>query len=188
VLVVLDGRHARFASRDAGLGAFIYKGFAELIDIIPSIGEKPVGFWQIVHQGRSASIITDLPSGYEQADRTADGVCYSMQFGVHAAFSQPDQASTPPFFDRRLEAVRCALRCVASIEMVVLSGACSANPIMIRANTPISLQRFQRLYNVFGGPYSAGASHHLKPLRLTKIMPLRTRLSSTRARPRLFGK
>jgi hypothetical protein len=42
----------------------------------------------------------------------------------------------------------------------LLSGACSANPIMIRANTPISLQRFHRLYSVFGGPYSAGASHH----------------------------
>jgi len=48
--------------------------------------------------------------------------------------------------------------------------------------------RFQRLYNVFGGPYSTGASHHRNPLRLMKIMPLRTRRSSTRARPRLFGK
>jgi len=28
---------------------------------------------------------------------------------VHAALRQPDQASTPPFFNRRLEAVRCAL-------------------------------------------------------------------------------
>jgi hypothetical protein len=55
--------------------------------------------------------------------------------------------------------VRCALRSVASIEIVILSGACSDCPIIIRANTPMSLQRFQRLYKVFGRPYSAGASH-----------------------------
>jgi hypothetical protein len=53
-------------------------------------------------------------------------------------------------------------------EMVLLSGACSASPIKIQPNTPMSLQRFQRLYSVFGGPYSAGASHHRKPLRLIK--------------------
>jgi hypothetical protein len=74
---------------------------------------------------------------------------------------------------------------IASIEMVLLSGASAANPVMIRANTPISLHRFQRLYNVFGEPYSAGASHHRKPLRLMKIIPLNTRLSSTRGLPRL---
>jgi hypothetical protein len=80
------------------------------------------------------------------------------------------------------------LRYVASIEMVVLSGACSASPIKIWANMPISLQRFHLLYSVFGGPYSTGASHQRHPLRLMKIMPLSTRRSSTRARPRLFGK
>ncbi len=46
---------------------------------------------------------------------------------------------------------------------------------MIRANTPLSLHRFQRLYNVLGGPYSAGASLQRKPLRLIKIIPLNTR-------------
>jgi hypothetical protein len=34
-----------------------------------------------------------------------------------------------------------------------------ARPIMILANTPMSLQRFQRSYRVFGGQYAAGASH-----------------------------
>jgi hypothetical protein len=28
-----------------------------------------------------------LAGGYEQADRTAAGVCYSMQLGVHVALS-----------------------------------------------------------------------------------------------------
>ena len=43
--------------------------------------------------------------------------------------------------------------------------------------------RFQRLYDVFGGPCSIGASHHRKPLRLMNIMPLRTRRSSTLGTP-----
>lgn len=59
---------------------------------------------------------------------------------------------------------------------------------VIRAKTPMSLQRFQRLYSVLGGPYSAGASHHLNPLRLKKTTPLNTRRSSTRGSPWIFGK
>ena len=43
---------------------------------------------------------------------------------------------------------------------------------------PLSLHRFQRLYSVLCGPYSPGASRHLNPLRLKKIIPLRTRRSS----------
>ena len=34
-----------------------------------------------------------------------------------------------------------------------------ARPIMILANTPMSLQRFQRSYRIFCGQYAAGASH-----------------------------
>ena len=92
-----------------------------------------------IHQGGRASIITDLPCCDKEADRSSAGVCDRVQFGIHAALGQPDQASSPPFFNRRLEAVRCALRYVASMEMVLSSGASSASPIMIRANTPISL-------------------------------------------------
>jgi TRAP-type uncharacterized transport system fused permease subunit len=40
-----------------------------------------------------------------------------MQLCIHAALGQADQASTPPFFNRRLEAVRCALRYVASMKL-----------------------------------------------------------------------
>ena len=54
--------------------------------------------------------------------------------------------------------------------------------------TPLSPHRFQRLYKVLCGPYCLGASRHRKPLRLMKIIPLRTRLSSTRGLPRDFGK
>ena len=86
-LVILDGRLARFASRDTGLCAPTYKGFAEPVSIVHSISEEPFSLRQAVHQGRSASIIAHLAGGYEQADRTAAGVCYSMQLGVHVALS-----------------------------------------------------------------------------------------------------
>jgi len=39
----------------------------------------------------------------------------------------------------------------------------------------LSLHRFQRLWSVLCGPYSAGASRHFKPLRSMKKIPLDTR-------------
>lgn len=66
--------------------------------------------------------------------------------------------------------------------------AFTVRPTMMRAKTPLSLHRFQRLYRVLCGPYSAGASRHRNPLRLMKIIPLSTRRSSTRGLPWDFGK
>ena len=71
---------------------------------------------------------------------------------------------------------------------VFCSAASEASPSIIRAKTPRSPHHFQRLYSVFAGPYSLGASHHRNPLRLMKIIPLNTRRSSTRGLPWLFGK
>lgn len=85
----------------------------------------------------------------------------------------------PFFFSLRLEAVRCALRCVASIISTSDRSPSRANSVRMRANTPLRLQRTHLLYSVLGGPYSGGASRHLKPLRLMNISPLRPRLSST---------
>ena len=55
------------------------------------------------------------------------------------------------------------------------TAASQASPSVSRAKMPVLPHRFQRLQRVFGSPYSFGASHHRKPLRLVKIMPLRTR-------------
>ena len=50
----------------------------------------------------------------EDADWTTVRIGDGMQLGVHAAFGSADQTallvSGSPFFDRRLVAVRCALR------------------------------------------------------------------------------
>ena len=109
-LVVLDGLFARLATGDAGRCARAYKGFTELISIVPSVSEEPLGFRQTIHQGGCTSIVTDLSRCDEEADWSSAGVCNRMQLCVHAALGQPDQASSPPFFNRRLDAVRCALR------------------------------------------------------------------------------
>ena len=41
---------------------------------------------------------------------TTIGIGDGMQLGVHATPGPTDQSAAPPFFDRRLEAVRCAFR------------------------------------------------------------------------------
>ena len=61
-------------------------------------------------QSGCASVIANLPSGHEEADRTTIRIGHSMQLGVHAALRAADQASRTPLFTPRLDAVRCALR------------------------------------------------------------------------------
>ena len=68
-----------------------------------------------------------------------------MWLGYTETFGAPDLASAPPFFTPRLDAVRCALRYVASVMIVLCSALSVARPTMIRAKSPLSLQRFQRL-------------------------------------------
>ena len=71
---------------------------------------------------------------------------------------------------------------------VVCSPLLAARPTIIWAKMPLSLQRFQRLYSVLCGPHFLGASRQRNPLRLMKIIPLSTRLSSTQGLPWDFGK
>lgn len=99
-----------------------------------------------------------------------------------------NQAAFAPFLSARLDAVRCALRWVASIMSTSVLSPSRASSMRMRAKTPLRLQRTHLLYSVFGGPYSAGASRHLNPFRLMNIIPLSTRLSSTRGIPCDFGK
>jgi hypothetical protein len=45
-----------------------------------------------------------------------------MELGAHAAFGAADQAAEIPFLTRRLDAVRCAFKYVASIMTVLVSA------------------------------------------------------------------
>jgi hypothetical protein len=77
-----------------------------------------------------------------------------MQLGVQPALRATDQTAPlvagSPFFDRRLVAVRCALRYVASIITVFGTAASAASPSIIRAKTPLSLHRFPAVVEGLG--------------------------------------
>ncbi len=72
-----------------GLGG---KQVASLAGLAPM--SQSSGKWQgkARIQGGRASIITDLPCCDKEADRSSAGVCDRVQFGIHAALGQPDQA------------------------------------------------------------------------------------------------
>lgn len=82
------------------------------------------------------------------ADRAALGILHGVQFGVHAtlfAANQPAPVVAAPFFNRRLEAVRCALMYVAPIITAFGEPAAEARQYIIRAKRPLSLYHLQRL-------------------------------------------
>ena len=116
---------------------------------ITPVRDHPLGRRQTAQQGGSAGIVADLACGHEDLQGPPLGVGDGMQLGVQPTFRAPDQAPAlvvgPPFFARRLEAVWCALRYVASIMMVFCSVPSEASPSIIRAKTPMSPHRFQRL-------------------------------------------
>ncbi len=93
-------------------------------------------------------------------------------------------------FTRSLEAVRCALREVGSIITTFSQLPSEARPSHNRSKAPSSRQRlnrsraatpprFNRLQRVLGETKFPGASLHRNPLRLMRISPRNTRLSST---------
>ena len=63
-----------------------------------------------MEQGGSTDVIADLTGRNEEADRATIRIRDGMKLGVHAAFRASNQAARTPFFTRRLEAVRWALR------------------------------------------------------------------------------
>ena len=60
--------------------------------------------------------------------------------------------TVPALFTARLDAVRCAVRSVASIIAVLVCRTCAASSVMIVANTPIRLHHVRRLQSALGGP------------------------------------
>ena len=107
---IFDRLFAGFPSGDAAHDALVSKGFAEPVRVISSIAEKPRGGWQTAYQSSGTSVVTDLTGRHEEPDRSPSRISDRMQLCSHPALRSPDQATTPPFIDRRLEAVRCALR------------------------------------------------------------------------------
>ncbi len=112
---------------------------------IALVAQQPVRTGQAAQEGQRPGVVAHLAGCQEEPDRPSFGVGHSVQLGVQPALRAPDEPTAPPFLARRLEAVRCALRKVASIMIVLGASASAARPAIIRAKTPMPLHRFQRL-------------------------------------------
>ena len=113
-LVVFDGLVAGAPAGDAGLDALVGQSLAEPVGVIASVREQPVRFGQGTQERQRAGVVADLSRAQEEAERPPVPVGDRMELGVEPAFRAADEPPAlrrwPPFFDRRLEAVRCALR------------------------------------------------------------------------------
>ena len=101
---------AALSAKGANPYPLVFQPFSIPIGIIPPISQKPFCLWHVAQQGRSAGVIAHLACGHEELQRPSLGIGDGMELGVQAAFRALDGPSAPPFFTRRLEAVRCAFR------------------------------------------------------------------------------
>jgi len=143
--VVSDGLEPRPPTWDAWLDALGLRGIPEPVGVVTAVAEQPSRLGQIVEQCGHTGVVADLSGGHEEAERTAVCVGQAMELRVHATFGATNQAPEIPFLTRRLDAVRCAFRYVASVMTVFGSASAAAKPSIMRRNTPISPHRFQRL-------------------------------------------
>ncbi len=130
-LVVFRRFLALFPTGDAGSYPFVFQRFPEPVGVGATAAKQPVDFRQAAQHCPRADLVTDLTGGNEQIKRTPLAVADGVQLGIHTALGAPNQASTPPFLTPKLEAVRCALRHVASVITVVSSTWAEARPTII---------------------------------------------------------
>ena len=104
------------ARGDAGLYPLCLQCFPEDLAVISAISNQRLGWRQDIKHEPSALMIAHLTFGKQHDDRAPLTIADGVQFGVQPAFGSPDTTGNIPFFSR-LDAVRCAFRCVASIMM-----------------------------------------------------------------------
>ena len=92
----------------------------------------------------AAFVIAHLAFAEQHDDGASLIIAYGVQLGVQATFRAPDTSGNRPFF-KRLAAVRCAFRCVASIISRDGLPALRASSANILLNTLRRLQRTNRL-------------------------------------------
>ena len=83
-------------------------------------------------------MIAHLPFAEQQDQGLAVLIGDGVQFRVQAAFGAADASGNSPFL-RRLAAVRCALRCVASMKSRSGLRTFPARMAKMRLNTPVRL-------------------------------------------------
>ena len=142
----VGGRRFPSPSRwDAGCNPLGFESRAIVVAVIAFVADEDFG---VLRQSRveylRPNMIAGLAVRQAHHDRAALAVDDSMQLGVQSAFGAPDTAGNIPFFSR-LEAVRCALRCVASIISVSGGSPSAVKRLNISLKTPILLHRMKRL-------------------------------------------
>ena len=118
VVMVLD--LAVLAWRDARCDAALDQDSPEPVAVISFVGQEFFGLRKCRKQQKSAFMVAHLSLREQHHDRRAQTIRDSMKLRVQTPFGAPDTSGkSPPF--KRLAAVRCAFRCVASI--MVRSGS-----------------------------------------------------------------
>ena len=108
--VVPDGFLPALPAGDARSYPFVFQRISEPVSIMAPVGQHPFCLRKAAQHGGGTGVIADRTSRDKHADRTALSIGNGMKLRVHAALRAPDQPPTPPFFTRRLEAVRWAFR------------------------------------------------------------------------------
>src|SRR3954451_9980224 len=101
-----------------------------------------IGFARLTSMG--CRPFAHLAFAKQHDDRTSLTITYGVQLRVQAALRAPDTSGNRPFF-KRLAAVRCAFRWVASIINRFGVPPLRASSANILLNTPRRLQRTNRL-------------------------------------------
>jgi hypothetical protein len=130
--------------RNTGGNPALDQRLTEPVRIIALVCQQACGSGKRIDHERRPLVVTHLAFAEQQNDRAPFTVAHGMKLGVQASFGAPDISGNSPFF-WRLAAVRCALRCVASIITWSGSPALPTSSAKIRLNTPRRLQRMNRL-------------------------------------------
>lgn len=91
-----------------------------------------------------SNMIAHIPFTQAHDDRSTMAITNRMQFGIQATFCAPDTAGNIPFLSK-LQAVRWAFKCVASIIKVPGLSAFVTNALNILSKTPNLLHLMKRL-------------------------------------------
>ena len=131
--------------------------------------DLPITNQQVTDKGSRSGIIAELASGHEEPDWL------------------PISRLLPPFYPQLGGRTVCLeVSCVDGDRLVV--WCFGSEPLHDPRKYPTSIYRLQWVYKVLYGQFFLGATHQGNPLRLKKIIPLKTRLLYTWALPRPNGK
>jgi hypothetical protein len=136
--VVRDGRLPTAGGWDAGGDAAGGECGAEAAAILAAVGDAFAGEWKLVQQQGSAAMIHGLAFGEQQRDRASLAVADGVEFRLPPALGAAEAAIRPPLL-RRLAAVRCALRGVASIIRRSSGPPSAASAAKMQSNTLMRL-------------------------------------------------